>query len=62
MNIGPKTQLSWHGGSQAIIATGGAIALLKDWPTDWQWIIIAVTGILAAVKGIDALLTNRTSV
>jgi hypothetical protein len=59
MRIGPKTQLVWHGLSQSVIAAGGAVVLLTMWPTPWQWVIIGVTGVLACIKGIDALLSQR---
>lgn len=54
----PKLQMLWHGGSQAVIAACSAIVLLKNWPTQWEWLVIGVTGALACIKGIDTLLTT----
>jgi len=44
---------SWHGFSQSII-TGGAILLaLNHWPSQWEWLVIGVSSVIAFVKGVD---------
>ena len=58
IKLGPRTQLLWHGGSQAVIAAGGALLLLKTGPTPWEWAMITTIGVIACVKGIDTLLTR----
>lgn len=57
--LGPKTQLVWHGASQFVIVTGAVLAAIQAWPTPWQWITCVVAGVVAAIKGVDSLLTRR---
>ena len=45
----------WEGFAAAVILLGTAIASMKTWPSDtWQYVVLGVGALGAAVKAIDA--------
>lgn len=57
MTKGYLLRVAWHGLSQAILTGGGIIVALDGWPSDWNWLVIGVTSLLAAVKGVEGYVT-----
>ncbi len=52
---------AWHGLSAAIIAFGTAVAVLDQWPSKLQWLILSGGSLVAFAKGVDGYLREAGS-
>jgi enterochelin esterase-like enzyme len=48
----------WHGITAAILAGGTALAVLQQWPTKFQWLLLGSGMSMAFVKGVNGFNAN----